>query len=367
MSGPAGECPVAVVGGYGGVGEAAVRQLDRWGIGPLRLGGRDRERAAGLARSLVVPADGRGIDAADPSALDRFCGGAAIVLNCAGPAFTIGDQVAAAAGRAGAGYVDAAGGDAFCSALARARWPRPARWAAVISAGLMPGLTGLLPRWAAATVPGPVTHLVGYVGGRDRFTRAAAADYVATGHMFGRPRAAWRHGVRVPDALAPMTGATLPFFPEPVTAQPYLSAETERVARDLGLTEADWYSVFAGQHVLAALRQLDADPERSADRLRRAAELDLFGRSAYHMLVLELGGAVTRTVALRGTGASALTGSVAALAVRAIRAGMVPAGVHHASDVLEPLTSLALLTDGLAVTSLTTVDGPAAAAEEAYL
>jgi len=360
--------PVAVVGGYGGAGEAAVRQLDRWGIGPLRLGGRDGGRAAALAKSLTVPATGHTVDAADPADLDRICAGAAVVLNCAGPAYRIGDRVAAAAGRAGTGYIDAAGDDAFRSELAGAGWPRPAGWTAVISAGVMPGLTGLLPRYAAATMPGPVTRLLAYVGGRDRFTHAAAADYVAVGAAFGEPLAAWRRGVRVPRALVPLAGATLPFFPEPVTAQPYLSGETERVARDLGLDEVDWYSVFTGQHVLAALRQPDADRARMAERLRRAADLDLFGRSAYQLLVLELTGAVSSTVVLRGTGASALTGSVAAVAVRAVLAGSVPPGVHHAADVLEPSAAIALLAAGPAVVDLATYDRAVAAAdEEGYL
>jgi hypothetical protein len=345
---------VAVVGGYGGAGEAAARQLDRWGIGPLRLGGRDGGRATALAKSLTGPATCGTVDAADPASLDRFCAGAAVVLNCAGPAYRIGDRVAAAACRAGAGYVDAAGDE-----LVTGR-SRPAGWSAVISAGLLPGLSGLLPRWAAAAMPGRVTRLLGYAGGRDRFTAAAAADYLATADGFGEPRAAWRHGARAPRALAPLVAATLPFFPEPVSAQPYLSSETERMARDLGIDEVDWYSVFAGQRVLAVLRQSGADPER----LRLAAELDLFGRSAYHLLVLELTGAVTRTVVLRGTGASALTGSVAAVAVRAVLSGAVPPGVHHAAEVLDPAASIALLAGVPAVLGLATHDRPAAVAEE---
>lgn len=356
--------PVAVVGAYGGAGEAAVRRLDQWAIGPLRLGGRDCGRATALAKSLTVPATGDAVDAADPADLDRFCAGAAVVLNCAGPAYRIGDRVAAAAARAGTGYVDAAGDDAFRSTLTGAGWPRPPGWPAVISAGVQPGLTGLLPRYAAAGMPGRVTRLLAYVGGRDRFTHAAAADYVTTGAEFGEPLAAWRHGARVPRALAPLVGVPLPFFPEPVTAQPYLSGETERVARDLGLDEVDWYSVFTGQHVLAALRQPDADRSRMAERLRRAADLDLFGRSAYQLLVLELTGTASRTVVLRGTGASALTGAVAAVAVRAVLAGAVPPGVHHAAEVLDPAESVALLTAGPAIVDLATYERPVTAAEE---
>jgi hypothetical protein len=352
--------PVAVVGAYGGAGEAAVRQLAAWGIGPLRLGGRHPGRAAALAAALNgAGAVTMGVDATDPDSLDPFCAGARVVLNCAGPAYLIGDRVAAAAARAGADYVDAAGDDHLLTRLVAAAWGRPPQWTALISAGLMPGLTGLLPRYAAAGLPAAPTRMHGYVGGRDRFTPAAAADYLAVADAFGEPLAAWRNGARVTRALSPLTDATLRFFPEPATAAPYLSTETERVARDLKLDEVRWYSVFAGRHVLAALRGPDDDRLGAAERIRRAAELDVFGQRPYQILVVELGGAAARTVVLRGTGASALTGTVAALATRAIVDNAVVPGIRHAAEALDPVAALTLLRDTPAVLDLAVYDRPA--------
>lgn len=351
---------VAVLGGSGSVGRAAVALLRSWDVGPLRTGGR---------RPPGAPADGVTavtVDARDPASLARFCAGAEVVLNCAGPAIELADTVARAAFAAGADYVDAAGDDPLHAAVGAAPAVRSGTAIAVVSAGLMPGLSGLLPRLLAAHLPAG-ERLTGYVGGRDRFTLTAAVDYLTAGENFGRPAAAWRDGRVVAGALAPVADVAVPFFPEPLTAQPYLSTETARAATALGVRAADWYSVFAGDRVLAALRstttELGCDRGRAAaERLCRAAELDLFGHRPYQTMVVTLTGpAGGRTAVVRGTGAGALTGTVAAIAARAVLDGVVPGGVHHAAEVLDPVASFAELTRAPAVRLASVVeDAPAA-------
>ncbi|MGH3729514.1 MAG: saccharopine dehydrogenase NADP-binding domain-containing protein [Micromonosporaceae bacterium] len=344
---------VGVVGAYGAVGRIAVAQLRAWDVGPLRVGGRDRRRTEELAAGMA--AEPCPVDVTDPVNLDGFCAGCAVVLNCAGPTLAVGDLVARAAARAGAHYVDVSGDDGLYATVSAAF--AASDRAAAVSAGMMPGLTTLLPRYLAATSPVGPTRLVGYVGGRDRFTTVAAADYLAVdgsaAQRYGEPFAAWLDGGRVPHGLAPLIDTWLPFFPEPATAQPYLSTETERLAADLGLTEVRWYSVFPGEHTLAALRARRPD----ATALREAAALDTFGRDRYMVLVLEISGQDTvRTGVLRGTGATELTGAMGALATRQVWAGRVPAGTHHAGEILDPADT-ALLGEALAVDQLAVYDG----------
>ncbi|MEV6816031.1 saccharopine dehydrogenase NADP-binding domain-containing protein [Micromonospora sp. NPDC051296] len=346
---------VAVLGASGAVGRAALELLRSWHVGPLRAGARRPPDVAGVEPVVV--------DARDPADLARFCAGARVVLNCAGPAIDLADTVARAATVAGADYVDAAGDDALYAAIAAATGD--AARVAVVSAGMMPGLSGLLPRLLAAQLPDG-ERLTGYVGGRDRFTLTAAVDYVAADDSFGWPSAAWRDGRVVPGALSPVTDLAVPFFAEPVTAQPYLSTEAARVAAALGLRQVDWYSVFAGQRVLAALRAGPAPDDgghrRAAERLCRAAELDLFGHRPYQSLVVTLDGpGGERTAVVRGTGASDLTGTVAAVTARAVLAGAVPPGVWHAAEVLDPVATFDELTAAPAVLLAAVVaDAPAA-------
>lgn len=340
---------VGVVGGYGGVGAVAAARLSAWGVAPLRVGGRDTRRTAEAAARLGAHACP--VDVSNPESLAAFVRGCRVVINCAGPAVVVGDLVARAARDAGARYVDAAGDEEFHRRLEALDWPGTA----VISAGMMPGLTGLLPLLLIDGVERPL-RLTGWVGGRDRFTVTAALDYLAAFDRFGETFAAWRGGRRVSRAAVADPAARVPFFPGPVAATPYLSTETEALARGLGVADATWFSVFDGEHLWQALTRQPggATVEERAARLSRAAELDLFGHDPYQLIVAELAGpSAARTLVVRGAGANELTGATAAMAAMAVLSGDVPAGVHHAADVLDPRWAAGLLA-GVEV-----FDGPA--------
>ncbi|GAA3734290.1 saccharopine dehydrogenase NADP-binding domain-containing protein [Salinactinospora qingdaonensis] len=357
---------VAVIGVTGGAGRAALAELRRAGVS-VRAASRSSARAADVlaATEGEAPAEAVAADVTDPAALAACCAGCRVVVDCCGPVTELGTRVAAAAAAAGADYVAAAGDEPFRALLAHIE--QPPSWTAVVSAGMMPGLTGLLPRWLAADSGAPAMggHLTGYVGGRDRFTYAAAVDYLAgLGEEVGTPMAVWRNG-RVRGAPAPRSQTRLPFFPGQVTAQPYLPVEIERVARAVGLAAVDWYSVFDGTAVLDVLTAAGGTSGGAdAAALMRAAELDLFGRSPYQLIVLRLdsasGGAAGGTgLVLRGTDASALTGTTAALAALAVLRGEAAPGVGHAAEVLDADRFVARLADAPAVTAFERVSGPA--------
>ncbi|SCG39706.1 NAD(P)H-binding protein [Micromonospora humi] len=365
---------IALVGASGGVGRHALAHLLAWTVDTVRAGSRDPRRVpAGDPRVQARP-----VDLTDRGSLDAFCAGCHTVVNCAGPAVTVGDTVGRAAARAGAAYVDAAGDDGLYRAVAAL--PGAAGRVAVISAGMMPGLSGLLPAYLAGRLPG-ARRLTGWVGGRDGFSPGAAWDFLAVGEGgYGEPLAAWRDGARRSRVLAAQVGVAVPFFDEPVLLQPYLSTETERLAGRLGLTDVDWWSAFAGSRVPAALadgaRRASAsragpvgaaglagpaDLADAVDALCRAAELDAFGRPRYQVLLVELTGPTgSRVLACRGTGANALTGAAVALGAVAAAAGDLPPGVHHLAEVVDPTWAVDRLRSSPAVTALHVEDGPLA-------
>ncbi|MEU5695816.1 saccharopine dehydrogenase NADP-binding domain-containing protein [Actinosynnema sp. NPDC020468] len=334
---------IGVLGASGGVGRAATRVLAGWNVGPLRLGG----RVPPTALAAELGAEAVQVDLTDPVALHDFCAGCAVVLNCAGPSYRHLDTVARAALAAGAHYVDPGGDEPVHRALAGVE---PTR-AVVLDAGLVPGLTAVLPRWLAADLVEPVA-LTAHVGLVDRLTPAGAGDYLLSlGGGHGEARAAWRDGRRVSGALSPSDDVDLPFFPGRVTTYPYLSREAERTAAALRLAEADWYTVFDGAgHLSAALGRLQAamtgaaDLDAAAAELIGAADLDLFGRNPYQRLVFRLTGRdVERTLVLRGTDTYGLTGGIAAYATREVLAGRVPPGVAYPVDVLDHADLVAAL------------------------
>ncbi|MEV4020271.1 saccharopine dehydrogenase NADP-binding domain-containing protein [Nonomuraea angiospora] len=336
---------IGVLGGYGAVGGTAARLLT--GHPGLRVGGRD---GAAARRFVDAELGGRGeawqVDALDAAELARFCAGCRVVVNCAGPSYLLRDRVARAAFAAGADYVDAAGDAA---AFAQLSGTGTQGRTAVLSAGMLPGLTGLVPRHLATLASADLIPNAGhgrgsglrldvYTGGLDRLTPAAAGDFLLAGQEErGAALAAWRDGARVARALSPVHDVQLPYFPGPVTAYPYLSAEAERVAGELGLAEARWYNVITGDGVLAA-----ASTAGQAADLTRAAELELAGRTPYYVLLFQLSGPHgTRTLALRTHDSYALTAAVAAHAATAVLRGEVAAGLHHADAVLDPARVLA--------------------------
>jgi hypothetical protein len=306
------------------------------------------------------------VNAQDRDALVRFSSACRVVLNCAGPTFRVKDRVARAAFVAGADYVDVAGDDILYNLLAVAE--QDVR-ASVLAAGMLPGLSGLLPQHLARQGFTSASRLTAFAGGRDRFSTAAAADYWSTlGQGWGDPGAVWRDGGRIPRALTPLRDIELPFFPGRVSAHPYLSAESQRMAEALGLVEARWYTVFDGDHVPAALARLQARPDgdlmAAGEELRRAAELDLFGRDPYQLFVLSLEGEgagkrLVRTLVLWGSNASELTGTVAAAATLAVSRGEIPPGLHRAAEVLDPGACVDRLSETPAVTTLEVLEGPA--------
>ncbi|MEV1082856.1 saccharopine dehydrogenase NADP-binding domain-containing protein [Streptomyces sp. NPDC050211] len=375
---------IALLGASGAVGRATLDELGGHHASPkrpqqaseryeFRLGGRDPESLkTALGPRLPPGAEIRRVDLRDSDALARFCAGSAVVVNCAGPAHLVGDRVARAALAAGAHYVDP-GGESLHRELTAAD-PGPMLSqdrTALVSAGMTPGLSALLPRMLADGFD-RVTRLCVHAGGLDRFTPAAAGDYVASlSNGYGRSLAAWRHG-RVRSGVLPRRERQhLPYFTGPVTAHPYLSAEMERLAKRLGLIDLDWYNVFAGDQVLAALGRAGRHPGDAAGavtELIAAADRDLLVHHPYQLFVVRLDGTAGgrpagRTLVLRAADSYRLTGCVTALATVAVLDRGVPAGVHFAGEVLDTRRAEQWLRGSDAVSHLHVADTPGQSAD----
>lgn len=345
---------IGVLGASGAVGRAAVRELRALGHTGLRLGGRSphalREVAAceGGESAVVVRAD-----ADDPASLAAFATGCAVVLNCAGPTYRLRATVPAAALAAGAHCVDVAGDDPAAEDLAAAGMLPPGL-SVVLSAGALPGLSSILPRWLARQGLDSAVALTAYCGGLEPCTPTVAADLLlslttggADGAAYGEALAAWRAGRRESRVLRVAEDAEAPGFPGRVAVQPFLGAETERLAHDLGLERLDWFNVHPGPRVRSLLNALPgrlaegADRSELADALMLAAQLDLAGRTPYYVMDFTLTGTLAgqpaeRRLTVRTPSSYRLTAAVGALAADAVLRGKVPPGVHLACDVLDP-------------------------------
>ncbi|MFB9840129.1 NAD-dependent dehydratase, partial [Actinoallomurus acaciae] len=191
-------------------------------------------------------------------------------------------------------------------------------------------------------------------GGLEPCTPTVAEDLMlslttggAGGAAYGEPLAAWRGGRRESRAARPAEDADVPGFPGRVAIQPFLSAETERLAAELGLDRVDWFNVHPGAQVRAVLNLLPGSLAAGADRaeltgrMMLAARLDLAGRTPYYVMHFALEGSAdgrpaSRRLTVRTASSYRLTAAVGALAVDALLRGGVPPGAHFACDVLDP-------------------------------
>lgn len=350
---------VGVVGGYGAVGRTVVAALRRHPDLRLRIGGRNLDRAVRLVRDeLAGGAEPMAVDVYDEASLARFCAGCAVVVHTGAASYQVLDRVARAARAAGADYVDS-GGDLPLHHRLVDHYPPTGTGRALVTAGMMPGLSGLLPRWLAIGYQ-KVHRLVAYIGVVDRLTPAGAVDYLLSlAERERESQAAWIGGRRVERAATPVADTVVPFFPGRVAVYPYLSYEAERFAAQLGVAEVRWHSVFdQGGNMMAALSRLQgamsgrADPRSAARELAAAAELDLFGRKPYQLMLFEMSGADREsgrhratTLMVRSANTSHLTGTVCALATRAVLDGRTPPGAHFAAEALDPRALVSALRD----------------------
>lgn len=366
---------IGLLGASGAVGSAATALLPH----RLRLGSRrPPERVPANAESVRV-------DALDDAALAKFCQGCTVVLNCAGPSTILRDRAARAAVAAGASYVDAFGDDLVYEALRSA--VLPADFIAVLSAGTVPGLSGVLPIWLARQGFASLDRVSAHAGGLERATPAAAADVLlsvtgvdGSGGGYGQALAAWQDGAVRPGALRVTEDTPLPFFPDPVTVQPYLSTEAQRLARVLGARRVEWHTVFPGARARLVLARWRAQPpttpstvEQAGAELISAAELDLAGRSPYYVITVRAEGSTAEgephraTAVLRTADSYRLTAAVAVTAVEQVLAGGIAPGVRFAAEALAPDVLIPRLRSTGAVTVLETVVEGSGADEEGVL
>jgi hypothetical protein len=345
----------------------------------MRLGGRDPGQGDRFVRdTLDGEAEVVHVDGNDRQSLQRFCAQCRIVVNCAGSSGRFARTIADAALDAGADYVDLSGDEMLMGRL-RTLDLEPRRRTAVLSAGLMPGLSGLLPRYLAQHFD-KADRLTVYVGVLDGISRGAAADYLR-GLDQSEPGAAWLGGVRVSRALIRLLDIELPFFPARVTAYPFFNREGERAAQQLGLEESYCYIVFEGRQVpemltrFAAGSRAESDLDEAACDLMRAAQLDVAGRTPYQLLLCQLDGkrddqAVTSSLILSGKDTAEITGTTAALTIDAILDGQVVCGPHFADEILNASKVVNALRDVPSVARLDLIDGTlsqAAVTEEGQL
>jgi saccharopine dehydrogenase-like NADP-dependent oxidoreductase len=345
-----------IVGGYGATGSVVASELLKSGEGEILIGGRDSAKAAELAVKLGGRASAVLLDVVDSRSLDNFCGRCSIVVNCAGPVMLLQDRVAQTAFRRRCHYVDVAG----LSFVAERMLPHAGELATlglscVVSAGWTPGLTELLPLYAATrarTEMDAIESVTSYFGDSGQWSGNAFLDMVsylrrfslasaASFHKGERARAAMHRASLQVDLGSPFGVCRFNMFSTP---------EFDEVGRRLKDCDVAAYSYLPGVRpaLAGAVVALLPMPSGFAARMLRQA----LSRSP-----LPAGGFIRVKVLGRYQGSRrALTvqlvydrhceyrinGLVPAIVARMIAQGKcVQPGVHYPADAVDPIVFLA--------------------------
>lgn len=317
---------VLVVGGYGSVGGHVCRALGERGDLEVVVAGRSAAKAATFAQSI----GGRGVllDLDDPRTWKQACRDVDWVVMCM-------DQTdlafVAFLFMHGIHYVDITASDAFLRAV---EGLAPPRSAALISAGLAPGLTNIMAAWCAARL--------------DRIERIDIGLLFGLGDRHGEAAIGWMAD-RILDKGRDRRVATMEFgFGEGRRRLHAVDfSDQHSLARTLP-TDAAWTGVaFESRLSTAALFALGR--VFAGSRLVRGASVALFKRLRFGSSLCNAsvavsgwskGEPVTTSVHFSGAVEARVTAQLAALQFEQLLSGPVVPGVHHTHQVLDPAAVL---------------------------
>jgi hypothetical protein len=186
---------IAVFGGYGTFGAHASRALAASDI-PLRIAGRDGERARTFAAGLGDRHEGVAADAGDPASCARALAGVRVAVSCAGPFSALGTALPESCLAADVHYVDIAD-DREWNARLRS-WDgrfRERNLTAAVGCSSLPGISGALAILAAKRLaakrlaPVEKARITLFIGNRNPKGKAAVRSAAAQlGRIFPAPQ-----------------------------------------------------------------------------------------------------------------------------------------------------------------------------------
>ncbi|MEA2601506.1 MAG: hypothetical protein QOF89_2498 [Acidobacteriota bacterium] len=181
---------IAVFGGYGTFGAHVSRTLAAAGL-PLRIAGRDGERARTFAAGLGVGHEGIVADASDPTSCYRALAGARMAVSCAGPFPVLGTALPETCLASGVHYVDIADDRDWHTRLRS--WDgrfRERSLTAAVGCSSLPGISGALAILAAERLPAVAwARITLFIGNRNPKGEAAVRSAAAQlGRTFPAPQ-----------------------------------------------------------------------------------------------------------------------------------------------------------------------------------
>lgn len=328
---------IAILGATGAVGQHVVKLLAC--EAQLRVGCRR------LPLQRLPGVEYRSLDLADNLSLREFCRGSDMIINCATAGHLSGDSLACIAMEYGIDYLTPGGDDALYAAV-KGKVPRATR--CIVSAGMLPGLSGLLPR---LLMPGMrnISNIQGYALCCEPFSRGGATDFLASFNShYGMAGLSLQQGKLQPAQV--IESCQLPLAYNTAQALPFITSEWQRLAADCASPQAGWFNLFIPGEMTQWLnrRKRGNSADNDVEQLMALSLADCAGHPSQHVIAVEVSGEVmgepvTRAQVVSVRHGSELTAAVTAYTARLCLAQQLPTGLHYAAEILPAGDTLAAL------------------------
>lgn len=301
---------IGIIGGYGSVGQWAVKSLAEHMEDMIRVGGRSKAGYEMCAeRNQLNHTEFARVDFTDLDSVRQFAKGCRLILNCAGPTFGRSLKAADAVLSMGSYFVDV-GFDNHMDELFKQYNNRNL----LCKAGAIPGLSGLLPRYLAKTLR-QADKVEVYYSALGKFSKTASEDYL---------NGIFRNGRAIPGRRREAERKFLPLSHQESYLYPYYDSECDYVSRSLQPAGCKWFMALEGESTNMFMSNAGEiygkNQESAIESLCDTSYADTLGRNEYAGFLVQATGIgrdreMSRTLYLKAPSPEYLTGTAAAAAV----------------------------------------------------
>lgn len=280
------------------------------------------------------------LDIFDTDNLNSFCADCTIVINCAGPEFMIKSQVAKAAIKAGAIYIDVSNAILIDQEDSRELIENGVCY---VGAGFYPGISGLLLKRVTDELLDQTDCVNCYVGGAERYTKTSLSDILMSAYSsIGKTDCYWKENGIVEDKINMLKKEFVSGIDAPVYKKLFISREILDILKLRKIEELHWYNIASNDFMLRlAVQFYQLQQEVSLEDALKQLQLHLGEQSKDEWIALVInalgmknGKNVRCQLNLQVESSYEMTGTVAAQVARNVIYTKRSNGIYWANEVL---------------------------------
>ncbi|CZF82434.1 hypothetical protein D515_03743 [Grimontia indica] len=292
---------VLILGGMGQVGQQVMQYLLDNTSQKIVVASRSASLSNTQTSHLAQRVSTKRIDVFDEQSLKSHCQDYALVISCVGPSGIVGDRVAKACKASNTAFIDAGGYDPVFKSLREDEFLTPSNVPLVINVGLLPGLSGLFPKYILEQIRSvaDIDEIELQYVGRDAWSFNSAWDIIHSLGGFGHDRGfAYLQNdeiLRAPFRQA-RSAVTFPNIDEEIGTMLVYSEEALELAKEFNISHLRAFGTNIGPRAMKAcifakilgLYKFRSTTNLAAKLLEKSARKDLESLSPFYGIQVSL-------------------------------------------------------------------------------